>query len=165
MHADRAALTAMTVIAFDQLTKWLAFAAVEPGDELHVIPGLNVSQTRNEGIAFGFFAGRPWLVLGLMAAALVVLLWFYARHRSRPVLWLATGLLLGGALGNAIDRIALGYVRDFVNLPSWPSFNLADTAITFGVAVLVLAAERNAENDAEPSTPVSSNGQVDEHRD
>lgn len=170
MLADRAALTAMVVIALDQLTKWLAFSATEPGGELRVIPGLTINQTRNEGIAFGLFAGRPWLVLGLMAAALTVLLWFYADHRSRPVLWLATGLLMGGALGNATDRIVLGYVRDFVNLPGWPSFNLADAAITFGVVVLVLAAEHKQSEEEVPSgrpasAPASSGGEADERRD
>lgn len=163
VRADRAALTAIAVIVLDQLAKWLAFSATDSGDALNVIPGLTISQTRNTGIAFGFFSGRPWLVLGLMAAALAVLLWFYAGHRTRPVLWLATGLLMGGALGNAIDRIALGYVRDFVNLPNFPSFNLADAAITCGVIVLVLAAESKDETseadgvpDGDPSTDAVS---------
>lgn len=162
IRADRAALVAVLTIAIDQLTKWLAFSSTQAGSEAHVIPGLTISQTRNEGIAFGYFAGRPYLVLGLMAAALAVLLWFYVGHRSRPVLWLATGLLLGGALGNAIDRVALGYVRDFFNLPGWPSFNLADTAITIGVAMLVLAAEHGSDEDSvlpdKPSGSSASGG-------
>lgn len=152
----RAALTAVAAIALDQLTKLAAFAAVEPGESLNVLPVVTIGQTRNNGIAFGIFAGRPVLVLGLMTLALAVLVWFYARHRSRPVLWLATGLLLGGAIGNAIDRVALGYVRDFINLPGWPAFNLADMAITFGVVVLVLSAEHHHEDRAEDSEAVSA---------
>jgi signal peptidase II len=152
----RAALCAVLVIALDQLTKWAAFAAAEPGESVSVLPGVTIGQTRNDGIAFGIFAGRPVLVLGLMTFALTVLVWFYARHRDRPVLWLATGLLLGGAIGNAIDRIVLGYVRDFINLPGWPAFNLADMAITFGVIVLVLSAEHHHEDDSEDSEIVSS---------
>lgn len=146
-HVRRTALTTVAVCALDQLTKWVAFAAVAEGDERGVVFGFSLGQTRNKGIAFGFFSERPVLVLALMAAALAVLIWFSARHSDRPALWLATGLLLGGALGNAIDRVTLGYVRDFISFPGWPSFNLADVAISAGVVVLVLAIERR-ENHA-----------------
>ncbi|MBK5230605.1 MAG: signal peptidase II [Thermoleophilia bacterium] len=151
----RATLCAVVAIGLDQVTKWAAFAAATPGEVLNVAPGVTISQTRNDGIAFGIFAGRPDLVLGLMAVALAVLVWFYARHRGRPVLWLATGLLLGGAIGNALDRIVLGYVRDFVNLPGWPAFNVADMAITFGVVVLVLSSERNQRDGGGESDAVT----------
>jgi signal peptidase II len=144
---DRAAITALVVVGIDLLTKHWAFART--GKELDVIPGVvSIGQTRNEGIAFGFFAGRPWIVFGLMVTALTVLVIFYARHRSRPGLWLATGLLLGGAIGNAIDRVSLGYVRDFINFPHFPTFNFADVCITFGVVILVLTAERHDEPEA-----------------
>lgn len=150
---DRALLTAAAVVLFDQWTKWLAFSQLTPGESVSVFPGVSLGQTRNEGIAFGFFAGRTWLVFGLMAIALAVLIGFYLRHRGRPGLWLATGLLLGGAIGNAIDRIWLGYVRDFIELPHFPSFNIADVAITFGVIILVLTVEQTPpvkeESDAE----------------
>ena len=91
---------------------------------------------------FAWFAG----------VALAVLTWFYLKHRGRPGLWLATGLLLGGAIGNAIDRITLGYVRAFIELPRFPSFNIADVAITLGVIVLVLTVEqvRPEESDDAP---------------
>ncbi|MFY9487277.1 MAG: signal peptidase II [Solirubrobacterales bacterium] len=147
--ADRAALTAVAMIAIDQGTKSLAFSAAQEGEEVNFIPAVTISQTRNEGIAFGMFSGQPWVVFGLMCVALTVLIWFYARHRSRPVLWLATGLLLGGAVGNAIDRVRLGYVRDFINLPSWPSFNIADISITIGVMILVFTADRAISHDDE----------------
>lgn len=151
---DRALLTAAVVVAFEQWTKWLAFSQLTPGESESVFPGVSLGQTRNEGIAFGFFAGKPWLVFSLMAVALAVLIWFYLRHRGRPGLWLATGLLLGGAIGNAIDRISAGYVRDFIELPRFPSFNFADVAITFGVILLVLTVEQNPreeeESDANP---------------
>lgn len=151
---DRALLTAVVVIAIDELTQRLAFSRLTPGDSVSVLPGVSFGQTRNEGIAFGMFAGRPWLVFGLMSVALAVLIGFYLRHRGRPGLWFATGLLLGGALSNAIDRIWLGYVRDFIELPRFPSFNVADIAITFGVIILVLTVERyppeQEEIDAQP---------------
>lgn len=155
---DRAAITAITVIALDQWTKWWAFNATTPGETINVLPGISIGQTRNEGIAFGLFAGRPWLVFGLMGVALTVLVFSYAKHRQRPVLWLATGLLLGGAIGNAIDRISLGYVRDFIEVPRFPSFNIADVAITAGVVILVLAVEQRKPRDesGEPTAPAES---------
>lgn len=135
-------MTAIAVIALDQWTKWWAFNATTPGETINIFLGVDIGQTRNEGIAFGMFAGRPWLVFGLMGLALTVLVVSYVKHRGRPVLWLATGLLLGGAIGNAIDRITLGYVRDFIEVPRFPSFNIADVAITLGVVILVLAVEQ-----------------------
>jgi signal peptidase II len=163
LSLDKAALTALVVVILDQWTKWWAFSATTPGETIDVLPGVSIGQTRNEGIAFGFFSGRPWIVFGLMAAALLVLLVFYTRHRGRPILWLATGLLLGGAIGNALDRIRLGYVRDFIELPHFPSFNLADVAITAGVVILVLTVEQNAaepepaENQEEPEPDADRN--------
>jgi signal peptidase II len=139
---DRALLTAVAVVVIDQWTKWLAFNSLTPGESVDVLPGVSFGQTRNEGIAFGAFSGMPWVVFTLVAVALSVLLWFYVHNRGRAGLWLATGLLLGGAIGNAIDRISLGYVRDFIEFPHFPSFNVADIAITFGVIVLVLTVEQ-----------------------
>lgn len=139
---DRAAVTAIVVIALDQWTKWWAFNATTPGETISVFPGVSIGQTRNEGIAFGFLAGKPLLVFGLMTVALAILVFSYAKHRQQPVLWLATGLLLGGAIGNAIDRVTLGYVRDFIEVPKFPSFNIADVSITVGVVILVLAVEQ-----------------------
>lgn len=138
---DKAALTAATVLAADQATKSLSFSVTSPGERIRVLPGVSISETHNEGIAFGMLSGRPGFVLALMFTALAVLVWFYVHNRGRPVLWLATGMLMGGALGNAIDRLSLGYVRDFIDLPSWPAFNLADAAITVGVVVLVFSAD------------------------
>ncbi|MFY9469243.1 MAG: signal peptidase II [Solirubrobacterales bacterium] len=162
IKADRAALTALVMIAIDQGAKSLAFSSVAAGDEADLLPAITISQTRNDGIAFGMFSGRPWVVFGLMCVALSVLLWFYAHNRTRPVLWLATGMLLGGALGNAIDRVRLGYVRDFINLPHWPSFNIADVAITLGVLVLVLSAERAELADRDRSAEPPGNPEPDD---
>ncbi|MGB0873573.1 MAG: signal peptidase II, partial [Solirubrobacterales bacterium] len=142
LSLDRAAVTAIAVVAIDQWTKWWAFNATTPGETISVFPGVSIGQTRNEGIAFGFLAGRPLLVFGLMAVALAILVFSYVKHRQQPVLWLATGLLMGGAIGNAIDRVTLGYVRDFIEVPKFPSFNIADIAITVGVVILVLAVEQ-----------------------
>lgn len=141
-------MTAFLVIVIDQWTKWLAFETISPGETVNVIPIVSFGRTENEGIAFGLLAEHPVAVFSLMGVALAVLVVFYARHRSRPGLWLATGLLLGGAIGNAIDRVSLGYVRDFIELPAFPSFNIADIAITGGVILLVVAVEMNARREA-----------------
>jgi signal peptidase II len=155
MHfrVDRALLTAVVVVVLDQWTKWIAFRGMDTGQSVNILPGVSFGQTRNDGIAFGVFAGKPWIVFSLMAVALAVLLAFYVRNRNRSGLWLATGLLLGGAIGNAIDRISLGYVRDFIELPHFPSFNVADIAITFGVIVLVLTVEQAGEEDEPDGEP------------
>lgn len=142
--SSRVLITAIAVVVLDQWSKWLAFSRITPGESINVLPGISFGHTENEGVAFGLFAGRPLLVYLLMAVATVVLIGFYLRHRDRPGLWLATGLLLGGAIGNALDRIRSGYVRDFIELPNFPSFNIADIAITFGVLILVLTIEKGS---------------------
>jgi signal peptidase II len=99
--------------------------------------------TRNHGVAFGLAAGSQTLVTLLALLALVVVLAYFATHaRSRRLLWLPTGLILGGALGNLLDRLRAGSVTDFLQLPlGWPPFNLADLAIVLGVALFVLVLE------------------------
>ena len=78
----------------------------------------------------------------LIAIALLALVVYFARHRAKPLIWLPVGLLLGGALGNIIDRIREGAVTDFLKIPAWPAFNLADVAITVGVLALIYVLER-----------------------
>jgi signal peptidase II len=105
------------------------------------IPGVKLVHVRNTGVAFGFLSGGGALVLAFTLAALAVLLGYFVTHPRRRGLWIPTGLLVGGALGNLIDRLANGAVTDFIKLPHWPAFNLADTAITFGVLALVYVLE------------------------
>ena len=96
---------------------------------------------RNTGVAFGFFSGGGTLVLVLTLAALALLVGYFFMRPDRPWLWLPTGLLVGGALGNLIDRVASGAVTDFIKLPAWPAFNVGDMAITFGVFALLWVLE------------------------
>ena len=96
---------------------------------------------RNTGVAFGFFSGGGALVLVFTLAALAVAGRLLRSAARAPWLWLPTGLLVGGALGNLIDRIANGAVTDFIKLPHWPAFNVADMAITFGVLALLCVLE------------------------
>ncbi len=79
------------------------------------------------------------VLIGVVAIS--ALLIFFARHSRRPLVWLPTGLLLGGAAGNLIDRLDRGYVTDFIDLPAWPAFNVADICITLGVLSLLYVLE------------------------
>lgn len=139
--AVRAGLVAAGTLAADQATKALVRATVERGGEEELVLGIRLVNSRNSGIAFGLFAGGGVLLIAFALAALTVLLVFFARHRDRPLVWLPTGLLLGGAAGNLVDRAVEGAVTDFIDLPAWPAFNLADTAITVGVLTLLYVLE------------------------
>ena len=144
--ALRAALVCAVVIGLDQLTKHTLGTWIRPGQVRHVLPGLTLVYERTTGVAFSFLAGTGALVYTVTVIALGALIAFLLRRPSRPLLWLPTGMLVGGAIGNLIDRVALGSVIDFIKLPHWPAFNLADTCITFGVIILVLVIERGAGN-------------------
>lgn len=151
-----ALLTAAAVVLVDQLTKLAVRDSIALGETRSLVPGIQLVDTRNRGIAFGFLPGRHWLVTALIAAALLVLLVYFARNSARRLLWLPTGMLIGGALGNVLDRLRSGSVTDFVKLPlGWPPFNLADAAITLGVLVLVLTLDRHDRVAAvrEPGSP------------
>ena len=138
----RAALVLVAVLALDQLTKRLVSHSIAAGERIAVLPGIHLVHTRNHGVAFGLEADHGTLVAILVGLALLGLLVYFATHASRPLIWLATGLLLGGALGNLLDRIRTGSVVDFIQLPlGWPPFNLADASIVLGVALLLFAIE------------------------
>jgi signal peptidase II len=140
------ALVAAGVVALDQATKALVRATIDQGERKDVVPGVELVHTRNTGVAFGALAGGGAIVTVVIALALVALLAYFATHVRRPLVWLPTGMLLGGAIGNVIDRARSGAVTDFVQLPlGFPPFNVADMSITFGVLVLLLVLERNDE--------------------
>jgi signal peptidase II len=130
------------VLAADQLSKHLIEGSIERGEEHRFLPGIQLVDTRNHGVAFGFLPGQQTLVTILIGVALLALLAYFARHAGRPWMWLPTGLLLGGALGNILDRVRQGSVTDFIKLPlGWPPFNLADASITIGILALLFVAE------------------------
>lgn len=136
---SRASLTAALVLGVDQLTKALATGAIERGEEREVLGSvLKLVSVRNDGVAFGFLGGGGALVVVLVAVSLLAVLVLFARNLDRPWAWLPAGLIVGGACGNLLDRARLGYVEDFLKLPSWPAFNAADVAITFGAVAFVL---------------------------
>jgi signal peptidase II len=135
-------LTLALVLAADQLSKHAVETSIERGEERSFLPGIELVHTRNRGVAFGVLPGHQTLVTILIGLALLGLLAYFARNWQRQLIWLPTGLLLGGAIGNILDRIRHGAVTDFIKLPlGWPPFNLADASITIGIFALVLVME------------------------
>ncbi len=150
----RAAATAAIVVAIDQATKQLVVAHISRGEIVDVIPGLDLTYTRNSGVAFGALAGGGVLVAVLIGIALTSLLGYFALHASQPWLWLPVGMLVGGALGNLADRGREGAVIDFVDPIVWPAFNVADACIVIGVLALLYVVDKNArvERDSEAAS-------------
>lgn len=136
------------VVALDRLTKSTIAGSIVPGQERPILPGLQFVHTSNRGVAFGFFTGQYTVVVAVIGASLLALLLYFARHSDRRLVWLPTGLLIGGALSNVIDRLQGGSVTDWIQLPlGWPPFNVADMAITFGVLLLAWVVEGGPEKD------------------
>jgi signal peptidase II len=137
----RAALVALVTVGVDQVVKAVVRGSVARTETVDVIPGVHLVNVRNTGVAFSMLSegGALPVIVGVLAVS--ALLAFFFTHLRRPLVWLPTGLLLGGAAGNLIDRLRDGAVTDFVKLPHWPAFNVADIAITFGVLALVYVLE------------------------
>ena len=148
----RALATTGTVVALDQATKQIAIRRVGDDGPVDLIFGFKLSNVRNEGIAFGLLGGAgDTAVIALTLGALSMLVAYFAVHATRPDLWLAVGLAVGGALGNLADRVRIGAAIDFIDPPVWPAFNLADVAIVGGVAwlaLMLLSPEPQPEHDA-----------------
>jgi signal peptidase II len=144
------------VVALDQGSKALATSLVDRGDRIEVLPFLHLENVRNEGVAFGLGGNISAVLIGATIVLLVGLLVFLAaRGEGGWQVWLPAALLLGGALGNLADRVRDGAVTDFIDLPLWPTFNLADVAITAGVLLLLFDVERSSSRDqaSEPAEP------------
>lgn len=138
----RAFVVLLVVVGLDQLTKHTIGTSIAPGQVKTLVPGVvHLVYERNTGVAFSVLAGGGVLVYLLTGAALVALLTFLLTRPQKRLLWLPTGMLIGGAVGNLIDRIARGSVIDFIKLPHWPAFNVADMSITFGVIILLVVIE------------------------
>jgi signal peptidase II len=139
----RAALVLVAVVVVDQLTKHAVERSIVPSEERRFLPGIQLVYTRNRGVAFGFLPGNHVVVTILVSLALLGLLAYFALHATRPFMWLPTGMIVGGALGNILDRLRHGSVTDFIKLPlGWPPFNLADASITLGILILFVVADR-----------------------
>jgi len=144
------------VVVLDQATKWLALGMLDPYRPVPLIPFLNFTLMFNDGAAFSFLSGaggwQRWLFAGFALAMSVVLLIWLLRLGSRERLTAgALSLVLGGAVGNLIDRVATGRVVDFIDFYvgkwHWPAFNVADSAITLGVVLLLLSSLREGQGE------------------
>ena len=131
------ALCGLVVIA-DQAAKALVENHLVPGEQVDVLGPVGLTLSHNRGVAFGLASGSdaPLIVFAVAALAFVGVL--LARNPDRPGMWIAVGLVAGGALGNLADRLRTGEVTDYVEIGSWPPFNLADVAITAGVVLFAV---------------------------
>lgn len=136
---------ALLVIVADQFTKVLILSSFQLGDSRHVLDFFNLVRVHNTGAAFSFLAGasgwQRWFFVVLGIVATVFIVWLLRRHGHQRTFAWALSLILGGALGNVLDRLLHGYVVDFIQLhwAGWyyPSFNVADSAITIGAILLI----------------------------
>ena len=137
---------ALIVIVLDQATKTLVLQRFHEGDGRLVTSFFNLVRVHNHGAAFSFLASgsgwQRWLFVGLGIGAAGFIVWMLRGHGGQKLFCWALALILGGALGNVIDRLMHGYVVDFIQVHAggwaFPSFNLADSAITLGAAFLIL---------------------------
>ena len=137
---------AALVILIDQFTKVLIVGMLQLGDSHRITSFFNIVRVHNLGAAFSFLAGaagwQRWLFVGLGALAAVFIVWMLRSHAGQRLFSWALALILGGAVGNVIDRLLHGYVVDFIQVhyrgSYFPSFNVADSAITIGAACLIL---------------------------
>jgi signal peptidase II len=148
----------LSVIGLDQITKWVVEQKMTLHQSIPIIPGLmNLTYVRNTGVAFGLFSSPDsglrsilLFLLSLVAIAVIVLFWVKSRH-AHLALSGALALILGGALGNLLDRLRQGEVIDFIDVYwkdlHWPAFNVADSAITLGVIFLLIHLVYDANRD------------------
>jgi signal peptidase II len=128
------------ILAADQFTKLLVQKSIHPYESISILPFLHLVNVKNQGAAFGLFQsfGNLFFISISSVAVVVILVWMYRSRGERVGL----SLVLGGALGNMIDRIRLGYVTDFIDIFAgryhWPAFNIADSALTIGIGILFI---------------------------
>jgi signal peptidase II len=138
---------AVVVVVLDQITKTLILQHYQYGDSTYVTSFFNIVRAHNTGAAFSFLAGasgwQRWFFIGLGVVAAIFIVWMLRSHGGQKMFAWALSLILGGAVGNVVDRMLHGYVVDFIQV-HWgatyyfPSFNVADSAITAGAALLIL---------------------------
>ncbi|PIE83065.1 MAG: signal peptidase II [Candidatus Contendobacter odensis] len=137
----------IAVVVLDQCTKWFAEAFLVAHKPVSILPSFNLALTYNSGAAFGIFADaggwQRWFFLGMaVTISIVLVLWILRLKPEEKRLAIALSLVLGGAIGNMVDRALFGQVIDFIQLYYdrwyWPTFNIADSAITIGAMLLIL---------------------------
>lgn len=133
-------LLTLAIIGADQAVKWVIRETVERGDAHAVVWPLKIVHVTNSGAAFGMFQGAgPLLVMTSILGMAAIVVFLFNPSFAHPLMRLGLALMLGGAVGNLIDRVKDGEVVDFIKVPNFPAFNVADSAITIGVLVLVWA--------------------------
>jgi signal peptidase II len=137
------------VVAADQAAKAATEARLVPGQYDEVLGPLELTLSHNRGVAFGLAGGAGAKLVLTTALALAVIGYLFSRDPQRPGMWLAVGLVAGGAVGNLADRIRADAVTDFIVVGSWPAFNFADVSITLGVLLLVFLYLHDAEREGE----------------
>jgi len=136
-------LTALLIVVADQLSKFWIRSNLATGESLFEVGFFRLTRIHNTGAAFGLFQGQSFLLTIIASVAVAALLLYTLFfHHKFPFLdnrlgKLALGLVLGGTVGNLIDRIHLGYVTDFIDFNLWPAFNIADSAVVVGIIILV----------------------------
>ena len=134
---------ALFIFLVDRVLKKLVESSMKLGDSIPVVPGvLHLTYIKNDGGAFGILGGQGSILLLGSAVAVAFVLWMLLEGPPARLMALGCGLILGGAAGNLLDRLAAGEVTDYVDLRVWPVFNAADTAIVLGVSALLLATLR-----------------------
>jgi signal peptidase II len=162
-------LIALGILVFDHITKWFAVTALANHRSIDIIHGyLNLSYVENTGVAFGLFDSvqsqwKPYILAAMAIIAIAVII-VYSLNTSadRKLLHLALGITIGGICGNFLDRIFRGYVVDFIEFHIresfyWPNFNVADSAITIGVALLLIDAVKNPAIEKSSGQPSMDN--------
>jgi signal peptidase II len=152
-------LIALLILVIDQVTKWIARTSLAGSSAVEIIPGyLRLSYASNTGVAFGLFhdvnsAWKPY-ILGALAIVAIVVIFIYGKRTSpdRNLLHWALAITMGGILGNFVDRVFNGYVVDFIEFHIhetfyWPTFNVADSAISIGIALLLIDTVKNPAPD------------------
>lgn len=151
LRPGRYLLLALGLLVLDQLTKWWVLSVFQPYEIQPVLPVFNLTLVFNEGAAFSFLSDaggwQRWFFIGLTSViSLGLLVWLMRLKPSERLTGLALAMILGGALGNLVDRIRMGKVTDFLDFHwqgwHWPAFNLADSVITLGVVLMLLVSFR-----------------------
>ena len=127
------------VVVLDQVAKAAIEAHLVVGQQVEVLGPLELTLSHNSGVAFGLASGGGTRLILVTALALALVAYVFARNPTRPGMWIAAGLLAGGALGNLVDRVRADAVTDYIAIGSWPAFNLADVCVTAGVLLLAFS--------------------------
>jgi signal peptidase II len=167
-------LITLSILIADHVSKWIVRAKLYPRDALEIVPGyLSLSYMHNSGVAFGIFddvesAWKPYVLAGMAIVAVIAII-IYGMHasRNRKLLQLALAITLGGILGNFVDRLFRGYVIDFIAFHikeafHWPTFNIADSAITIGIALLLIDTVRNPALEKKEQSAVGNTHEFNE---